>query len=122
MPQGAFMVYILLFMFFIFITARGELPVWFSLLLWTPEKQKDTSQAQVAPQMRRSNIFDVLGGKVGPLEFLMGKPVPLGADVISKENLGQYICPGGGSVLTCYTGKLFNTPTGQEYFGGGPPV
>lgn len=76
MEQGTFIIYILLLMFFVFIAARGELPTWFGLLLWTPERQKDTAEVQLPVKTRSCGVFDVVGGACTPGGFLTGKQIP----------------------------------------------
>jgi hypothetical protein len=78
--QSAFIFFIVLLLFFVFVTVRGELPAWFGILMWSPvkpgkEEAPGTSARPPVPT-HKAGIGDVMRGAATPGDVVRGGQVP----------------------------------------------
>jgi hypothetical protein len=77
MSQSTFTALGIFFAFLIFITVRGELPVWMSLILWAPAPDAASgSTSAPLPQTHVVNIWDVANGKATASQLFDGSTLP----------------------------------------------
>jgi hypothetical protein len=77
--QSAFIFFIVLLLFFVFITVRGELPAWFGILAWSPVRpgKEEAPGASAKPPVptHKANIGDVMRGAATPGDVVRGGEV-----------------------------------------------
>jgi hypothetical protein len=78
--QSAFIFFVVLLLFFVFVTVRGELPAWFGILMWSPVKPgKEEAPGTSAPAptpTHKAGIADVMRGAATPGDIIAGRQIP----------------------------------------------
>jgi len=101
--QANFIIFAILAMFVIFITAKGELGTWFGLIAWNPQPQPNTgtnpNPTQVATH--QATLGDLVNHNVTGLGYLSGTQVPNNLPSLNDNTVGV---PGTAVGITPDTG------------------